>query len=589
MEKNKFFRKIVAVLIVGLILGAMVPSGVAAAHADPTVDIISLQGEVTFFGQTSICVQINADVGLDRVEYFVDGIMEYTDNSPSLTSSYLWDTRTVTDGAHTLKIVVYDIDGQSGSIEKTVDVDNSIGKILVIEDITTDSEGQSVHFSSLLYSQSNVSYAICSVEDINNNTVNYTICDAYILTSNSLDNLDSNIEREITSKPLVVVADENEVVDFSGIGMRYDGSADIKSINFYQLTDYYSEQPRPPSVIITYDEDQFKESVGDVFAGEVISTIPGYGVPYAALTVMDEVGAGNYEWAAVTVIDAAAGQVIVFSAPICAVTWETGVGGAIPCTLFVGATVTKAITTTAALFRDSIEVTVEECNLPSCSLSWNQIDPIDPSLRIMKAEAAGGTIDCSLYYEYDETFGYPVLKSNAPTVCPRYDFPIQPYETPFLIEYNQLRGEGILEPPIGKYTITFTEDVEYTADLDKIFLNLEDNSLEINKVEKIGKETKTERYTFIEKSGSELILNDIGLHGTDYLQIVEDNVYNVDFQIDNEGNLSISYDKSWSDFIDEIIEWYNENKDEIMIFFHEIVEAFFDFVDELISEYKKEK
>ena len=36
-------------------------------------------------------------------------------------------------------------------------------------------------------------------------------------------------------------------------------------------------------------------------------------------------------------------------------------------------------------------------------------------------------------------------------------------------------------------------------------------------------------------------------------------------------------------------QWYNENKDEIMIFFHEIVEAFFDFVDELISEYKKEK
>jgi hypothetical protein len=42
MGENRFYRKLVAIFIVGLILGAMVPSGMAAAHADPTIDILSL-------------------------------------------------------------------------------------------------------------------------------------------------------------------------------------------------------------------------------------------------------------------------------------------------------------------------------------------------------------------------------------------------------------------------------------------------------------------------------------------------------------------------------------------------------------------
>ena len=41
--------------------------------------------------------------------------------------------------------------------------------------------------------------------------------------------------------------------------------------------------------------------------------------------------------------------------------------------------------------------------------------------------------------------------------------------------------------------------------------------------------------------------------------------------------------------IDEMILWWNENKDELIESAHELIEAFFDFVDELISEYEKEK
>jgi len=41
--------------------------------------------------------------------------------------------------------------------------------------------------------------------------------------------------------------------------------------------------------------------------------------------------------------------------------------------------------------------------------------------------------------------------------------------------------------------------------------------------------------------------------------------------------------------IDEFISWWNENKDELIESAHELIEAFFDFVDELISEYEKEK
>jgi hypothetical protein len=525
-EVSCFFFVIAILMCVVFIL----ITEVSANPADPTVDIISLNGEVTFFGKTSICVQIDADVGLDRVEYFVDGIKEYTDNSPSSTSSYLWDTTTVIDGLHTLKIVVYDIDGQSGSVEKTMNVDNSIGKILVIDDTTTDSEGKSVRFSSLLYAQRGVSYAICSVGELNSKAVDPTICDACILMSDSLDNLNFDIKKEITSEPLVVVADENEIVDFTGIGMRYDGNADIKSIDIYQLPDYYST-PKSPSVVYTFDKDQFDENVQNEIQGEMMELLPGHGEAYAVVTVIEEVGEGNYVWATVGAIDAISGKIVVYSAPFCAVSWEAG-GGA--CWITAGATVTKAITTSAQLFRDTIDVRVEECNLPSCSLSWDQINPIDSNLKIMRAEAAGGTIDCSLYYEYDETLGYPVLRSNSPSICGgSIKFPLVPSpDDYFVVDNEYLYGLCTLQQPYGT-AIDFREPVKYKVGTDgQVSMELVDNELVI-----CDENTCVQLYDFTEQSSSDLVLNPSGLQGTQYL--FSQPGFEVNFNIDNDGEVTI--------------------------------------------------
>jgi hypothetical protein len=66
-----------------------------------------------------------------KAEFYVDGMLKFTDvkNSPPDHYHYLgshssWDTTALPNGAHTLKLIVYDIVGASGSDELTVTVSN---------------------------------------------------------------------------------------------------------------------------------------------------------------------------------------------------------------------------------------------------------------------------------------------------------------------------------------------------------------------------------------------------------------------------------------------------------------------------------
>jgi glucose/arabinose dehydrogenase len=66
-----------------------------------------------------------------KAEFYVDGMLKFTDvkNSPPDHYHYLgshssWDTTALPNGAHTLKMIVYDIVGASGSDEITVTVAN---------------------------------------------------------------------------------------------------------------------------------------------------------------------------------------------------------------------------------------------------------------------------------------------------------------------------------------------------------------------------------------------------------------------------------------------------------------------------------
>jgi len=84
-----------------------------------------------FFGQGN---DPQGNATLDRAEFFVDGVLRFTDPYEPATghfhfeSEHLgWNTTAYSDGSHTLRMTVYDTGGLSGSDQITVTVDNSAG------------------------------------------------------------------------------------------------------------------------------------------------------------------------------------------------------------------------------------------------------------------------------------------------------------------------------------------------------------------------------------------------------------------------------------------------------------------------------
>jgi len=70
------------------------------------------------------------DVGTVKAEFYVDGVLKYTDTSAGghyhINGDHgRWDTTTLSNGTHTLRMTVYDGGGLSGSHQITVTVDNS--------------------------------------------------------------------------------------------------------------------------------------------------------------------------------------------------------------------------------------------------------------------------------------------------------------------------------------------------------------------------------------------------------------------------------------------------------------------------------
>ena len=69
------------------------------------------------------------DVGTTKAEFYVDGVLSYTDINTSGHYHYggthnLWNTTALTDGPHTVKMVVYDTAGQTGFMQVNVTVNN---------------------------------------------------------------------------------------------------------------------------------------------------------------------------------------------------------------------------------------------------------------------------------------------------------------------------------------------------------------------------------------------------------------------------------------------------------------------------------
>ena len=90
--------------------------------AVPTVSITSPADGATVQGDVTIEVDATDDVGIDKVEFFVDGILLGEDlESPY---EYIWSTRSLKDGDFSIEAAAYDTLGQKEEASITVTVSN---------------------------------------------------------------------------------------------------------------------------------------------------------------------------------------------------------------------------------------------------------------------------------------------------------------------------------------------------------------------------------------------------------------------------------------------------------------------------------
>lgn len=88
----------------------------------PTVTITNpLNGETV---RAKVLIKVNAsdDKGVDRVEFYIDGELEDTDNTYPYES--VWNTTQYSNATHFIKVIAYDIADQHSTHEITVTVDN---------------------------------------------------------------------------------------------------------------------------------------------------------------------------------------------------------------------------------------------------------------------------------------------------------------------------------------------------------------------------------------------------------------------------------------------------------------------------------
>ena len=90
--------------------------------ASPVVNIMNPADGSTVSGTITIEAAASDDVGVDTVDFYIDGTLLVTIAAPY---SYAWDTTSVADGSHTIEATATDTVGQTASDSIGVTVDNT--------------------------------------------------------------------------------------------------------------------------------------------------------------------------------------------------------------------------------------------------------------------------------------------------------------------------------------------------------------------------------------------------------------------------------------------------------------------------------
>jgi hypothetical protein len=88
----------------------------------PTVSITYPSDGNTVSGTVVVTASASDNVGVTKVEFYLDNVIQKSDSTSPYTWS--WDTATATDGSHTLKVIAYDAENNQQTDQITVNVDN---------------------------------------------------------------------------------------------------------------------------------------------------------------------------------------------------------------------------------------------------------------------------------------------------------------------------------------------------------------------------------------------------------------------------------------------------------------------------------
>jgi beta-lactamase superfamily II metal-dependent hydrolase len=102
----------------------------------PSTAITSPVNGATLTGTVTVTATASDNVGVTRVEFWLDGALRFTDS----TSPYQWsfDTRTVANGSHVLFTQAFDAAGNRGSSANVTVTVNNAGTVVFADDFETD-------------------------------------------------------------------------------------------------------------------------------------------------------------------------------------------------------------------------------------------------------------------------------------------------------------------------------------------------------------------------------------------------------------------------------------------------------------------
>ncbi|MDP2905178.1 MAG: Ig-like domain-containing protein [Candidatus Omnitrophota bacterium] len=110
-----------------LVLAAFFSLGMGSTPKDTTPPQVSISipaNNSTVSGTVNIQATATDNIGVTKVEFYVDNSLKSTDTS--LPYAYSWDSSTATNASHTLKAVAYDAKNNSKAAEISVTVKNTV-------------------------------------------------------------------------------------------------------------------------------------------------------------------------------------------------------------------------------------------------------------------------------------------------------------------------------------------------------------------------------------------------------------------------------------------------------------------------------